>query len=218
MISERRNFVLRFQQLTGPVMAKGLEDTAFFRYFPLASLNEVGGEPAQFGVTSEDFHRRNRQRMQDRPHGLSATSTHDTKRSEDVRARLNVLSEMPAKWYRAVLRWRKLNHPYKTSIEGIEAPDANDTPGAVQATVVVTEFAFEPTDLQVPAGTPVEIVLENRGVVEHDLTIDELGIEIYAGPGETVTETVTIPAGTYEVYCSIPGHHEAGMHATLTAS
>ena len=126
MITERRNFVLRFQQLTGPVTAKGLEDTAFFRYFPLASLNEVGGGPTQFGLSLEEFHRSHQRRMQDRPLGLNATSTHDTKRSEDVRARLNVLSEIPAKWYRALLRWRKLNLDSKIQIEGADAPDAND--------------------------------------------------------------------------------------------
>jgi (1->4)-alpha-D-glucan 1-alpha-D-glucosylmutase len=125
-ITERRNFVLRFQQLTGPVMAKGMEDTAFYRYFPLASLNEVGGDPARFGITVEVFHDKNRQRMRERPHGLSTTSTHDTKRSEDVRARLNVLSEMPAQWYRNILRWQKLNQDHKTQLNGIEAPDAND--------------------------------------------------------------------------------------------
>jgi (1->4)-alpha-D-glucan 1-alpha-D-glucosylmutase len=125
-IAERRNFVLRFQQLTGPVMAKGMEDTAFYRYFPLASLNEVGGDPARFGITAEVFHDKNQQRMHERPHGLSATSTHDTKRSEDVRARLNVLSEMPAQWYRNILRWQKLNQDYKTRRTGTEAPDAND--------------------------------------------------------------------------------------------
>ncbi len=125
-IAERRNFVLRFQQLTGPVMAKGMEDTAFYRYFPLASLNEVGGEPARFGITVEVFHDKNQQRMHERPHGLSATSTHDTKRSEDVRARLNVLSEMPAQWYRNILRWRMANQDQKTRLNGTEAPDAND--------------------------------------------------------------------------------------------
>jgi (1->4)-alpha-D-glucan 1-alpha-D-glucosylmutase len=125
-IAERRNFLLRFQQLTSPVMAKGLEDTAFYRYFPLASLNEVGGEPARFGITIDTFHRKNQQRMRERPHGLSATSTHDTKRSEDVRARLNVLSEIPAEWYRAILRWRNLNQDFKTQVEGTNAPDAND--------------------------------------------------------------------------------------------
>jgi (1->4)-alpha-D-glucan 1-alpha-D-glucosylmutase len=125
-IAERRNFVLRFQQLTGPVMAKGMEDTAFYRYFPLASLNEVGGDPARFGITVEVLHDKNMQRMYERPYGLSATSTHDTKRSEDVRARLNVLSEMPAQWYRNILRWQKLNQDHRTRLNGIESPDAND--------------------------------------------------------------------------------------------
>ncbi len=125
-LAERRNFVLRFQQLTGPVMAKGMEDTAFYRYFPLASLNEVGGEPARFGITTEVFHEKNQQRMDERPYGLSATSTHDTKRSEDVRARLNVLSEMPAHWYRNILRWRRMNQDYRMQLNGTEAPYDND--------------------------------------------------------------------------------------------
>jgi (1->4)-alpha-D-glucan 1-alpha-D-glucosylmutase len=93
--AERRNFAMRFQQLTAPVTAKGLEDTTFYRFYPLASLNEVGGEPAIFGVSLERFHTRNQERMEHWPAALSATSTHDTKRGEDVRARINVLSEMP---------------------------------------------------------------------------------------------------------------------------
>ncbi|HMY76461.1 MAG TPA: malto-oligosyltrehalose synthase, partial [Blastocatellia bacterium] len=108
-IAERREFVLRLQQLTGPVMAKGVEDTAFYRWFPLASLNEVGGSPAHFGETPVGFHRRNAERARDWPHAMLATATHDTKRGEDLRARLNVLSEFPARWYRAVRRWQKIN-------------------------------------------------------------------------------------------------------------
>ncbi len=121
----RRDFILRFQQLTGPVMAKGVEDTAFYRYYPLASLNEVGGEPQRFGIAVEEFHSLNAQRMSERPHGLSATSTHDTKRGEDVRARINVLSEIPGKWYRAICRWKEINRDRKTRIEEEEVPDAN---------------------------------------------------------------------------------------------
>ena len=113
----RRDFIQRFQQLTGPVMAKGVEDTAFYRYYPLASLNEVGGEPQRFGITVEEFHGLNAQRMFERPHGLSATSTHDTKRGEDVRARINVLSEIPGKWYRAICRWKEINRGGKSQIE-----------------------------------------------------------------------------------------------------
>lgn len=109
--ADRRRFAMKFQQLTGPVMAKGVEDTAFYRYFPLASLNEVGGDPAHFGHRLATFHRMNEERAAAWPHTLLATSTHDTKRSEDVRARLNVLSEIPGRWYRAARRWQQLNAP-----------------------------------------------------------------------------------------------------------
>jgi (1->4)-alpha-D-glucan 1-alpha-D-glucosylmutase len=124
--AERRDFVQRFQQLTSPVMAKGWEDTAFYRYFPLASLNEVGGDPADFGVSTADFHRQMSQRLERWPHSLSATATHDTKRSEDVRARLNVLSEFPDEWAAALHRWRDLNEGAKKVVEGEAAPDGNE--------------------------------------------------------------------------------------------
>jgi (1->4)-alpha-D-glucan 1-alpha-D-glucosylmutase len=119
-------FVMKFQQITGPVMAKGLEDTAFYIYNRLVSLNEVGGHPEKFGVSPEDFHRRNQERRQKWPHTLLATSTHDTKRSEDVRARINVLSEMPGEWRAAVSRWSRWNAPKKTTVDGQPAPDRND--------------------------------------------------------------------------------------------
>lgn len=104
-----REVVLRFQQLTSAVMAKGFEDTALYRYFPLASVNDVGANPERFGVDVDLFHRRNRQRRERWRHGLSATSTHDTKRSEDVRARLNVLSELGEEWWDTVSSWQQLN-------------------------------------------------------------------------------------------------------------
>ncbi len=107
--AERREFTMSLQQFTGPVMAKGIEDTAFYRYFPLSSLNEVGGDPSQFGTSSATFHARNLERRQSWPHALLATSTHDSKRSEDVRARINVLSEIPAEWYRAIRSCHDLN-------------------------------------------------------------------------------------------------------------
>ncbi len=124
--AERYEFVYRFQQLTGPVTAKGLEDTALYRAYPLPSLNEVGGEPAEFGNSLEQFHRRIADRAANWPASLMATTTHDTKRSEDVRARLNVLSEVPDLWEHALLRWRSLNRRHKTQIEGSEAPDGNE--------------------------------------------------------------------------------------------
>jgi (1->4)-alpha-D-glucan 1-alpha-D-glucosylmutase len=123
---ERREFVMRFQQLTGPVAAKGIEDTAFYRFYPLASLCEVGGEPWRFGVSPVTFHRRNRERLALWPAAMLASSTHDTKRSEDARARINALSEIPVRWYRAVRRWHDMNRDLKIAIEDRAAPDANE--------------------------------------------------------------------------------------------
>jgi len=102
-------FIARFQQLTGPVMAKGLEDTAFYCLNRFASLNEVGGDPGKFGVSAREFHKCCGDRQRHWPHSMLASSTHDTKRSEDVRARLNLLSEIPGEWSKAVLRWARSN-------------------------------------------------------------------------------------------------------------
>jgi (1->4)-alpha-D-glucan 1-alpha-D-glucosylmutase len=123
--AERHDLVLRFQQLTGPVMAKGLEDTAAYRHYPLASLNEVGCDPDAFGTTIQRFHGVNEDRVKSWPASQSATSTHDTKRDEDVRARVSVLSEVPAAWEAALGRWREMNGPHKSEVEGQRLPDAN---------------------------------------------------------------------------------------------
>ena len=122
--AERREFLLSFQQFTAPVMAKGLEDTAFYRYCPLASLNEVGGDPRQFGTSPAAFHARNLERRRSWPHALLATSTHDSKRSEDVRARINVLSEIPVEWHLAIRSWHGLNLGKKTTVADAEIPSA----------------------------------------------------------------------------------------------
>lgn len=119
-------FVMKFQQVTGPVMAKGLEDTAFYIYNRLVSLNEVGGHPLAFGVSPREFHERNRDRRAHWPHSLLATATHDTKRGEDTRARINVLSEMPGEWRAAINRWSRLNARKKTMVQGEAAPTRND--------------------------------------------------------------------------------------------
>lgn len=123
---ERELFVGRVQQLTSPVMAKGVEDTAFYRYFPLASLNEVGGDPIHGTATIEDFHRHNLARQAAWPRSLICTSTHDTKRSEDARARINVLSEIPHVWRKAVNRWARLNRRHHREVDGQPAPSRND--------------------------------------------------------------------------------------------
>lgn len=137
---KRRDFVLRFQQLTSPTTAKGVEDTAFYRYYPLASLNEVGGNPDIFGVSIDTFHRKNHDRQQSWPHSLSATTTHDTKRSEDVRARINVLSEIPSRWFRSVQRWMRTNDNHKTIFDGNSAPDLNEEYLLYQTLVGVWPF------------------------------------------------------------------------------
>ena len=119
-------FVQKFQQLTSPVTAKGVEDTACYRYHRLVSLNEVGGEPDRFGVSVEEFHQQCLARREKWPASLSATSTHDTKRSEDVRARIHVLSEIPRTWRDAVSRWRRWNRRHLSDVEGRPAPDRSD--------------------------------------------------------------------------------------------
>ena len=119
-------FVMKFQQTTGAVMAKGLEDTAFYLYNRLISLNEVGGEPTQFGISVTAFHERMQERHRHWPLSLSTTSTHDTKRSEDVRARVQVLSEMPGTWKTRVRRWHRLNKKQKTRLNGQDVPSRNE--------------------------------------------------------------------------------------------
>jgi (1->4)-alpha-D-glucan 1-alpha-D-glucosylmutase len=124
--AEHTNFVLKFQQATGPIMAKGLEDTVFYIYNRLVALNEVGGEPQQFGLRVTAFHERNIARQHNWPASLLATSTHDTKRSEDVRARIVAISEIPELWRRSLQRWRASNRRSKRTINDVEAPDANE--------------------------------------------------------------------------------------------
>lgn len=126
---EKKNclhFVMRFQQFTGPLMAKGFEDTTLYVYNRLLSLNEVGGFPKTFGVSLEEFHDFNKSRNTCWPHALNATSTHDTKRGEDLRARLNVLSEMPEEWEANIRKWRKINSKKKRTMRGLRVPDKND--------------------------------------------------------------------------------------------
>ncbi len=119
-------FAMRFQQYTSPVMAKGLEDTAFYRYNRLAALNEVGGDPDRLGVSVNAFHHVNQERSHDWPHAMLATTTHDSKRSEDVRARIDVLTELPEQWEKRVRSWARLNRGKKRLVDDRRAPCAND--------------------------------------------------------------------------------------------
>jgi len=121
-----RDVARRVQQFTGPVMAKAVEDTAFYRYVRFVALNEVGGDPDVFGASAQEFHRANAERLETFPHGLLATATHDHKRGEDTRARLAVLSEIPEAWERRVRKWLRLDRPRLTDLDGEPAPDAQD--------------------------------------------------------------------------------------------
>jgi (1->4)-alpha-D-glucan 1-alpha-D-glucosylmutase len=121
-----RRFRRRFQQLTGPVMAKSLEDTLFYRFVRLLPLNEVGGDPGHFGLSPEQFHATVAERARDWPHAMIATATHDTKRGEDARGRLLALSEMAEEWADAVERFEHLARPAVAPLDDSEAPDAND--------------------------------------------------------------------------------------------
>jgi (1->4)-alpha-D-glucan 1-alpha-D-glucosylmutase len=123
---DRERFIGKFQQTTSPVAAKGIEDTALYSYNRLLSLNEVGADPTRFGYDPAFVHRWLADRHRQWPLALSATSTHDTKRGEDVRARLNVLSEIPQAWKAAVTRWRALNRRFKAEVNGAPAPDPNE--------------------------------------------------------------------------------------------
>ena len=124
--TEWQRFAGKFQQVTAPVMAKGAEDTAFYVYNRLVSLNEVGGDPGRFGMSPEALHRFNGERQAKWPYSLSPLATHDTKRSSDVRARLNVLSEVPDEWRDALHRWSGLNVPHRRPVGDATAPDANE--------------------------------------------------------------------------------------------
>lgn len=124
--SEVRRLAMKFQQYTSPVTAKGVEDTAFYRFNRLVSLNEVGGEPGRFGTTVSAFHHGMQERAKSWPHAMLATATHDTKRGEDARARIDVLSEIPGLWEHQVRRWRSLTRRLKVEVDGLPAPAAND--------------------------------------------------------------------------------------------
>ena len=137
----RARFIGKFQQITSPIAAKGIEDTTFYIYNRLLSLNEVGADPMTFGLEPSVVHQWMIRRQEQWPAALSATATHDTKRGEDVRARLNVLSELPGAWKGSVARWRAMNRRFKTEVKGVLAPDANEEYHLYQTMVGAWPFA-----------------------------------------------------------------------------
>jgi (1->4)-alpha-D-glucan 1-alpha-D-glucosylmutase len=139
----RARFIGKFQQITSPVAAKGLEDTALYIYNRLLSLNEVGADPMTFGMEPADVHQWMTQRQAQWPSALSTTSTHDTKRGEDMRARLNAVSELPGAWKSAVARWRAVNRHFKTQVHGAFAPDRNEEYHIYQTLVGAWPFELD---------------------------------------------------------------------------
>jgi (1->4)-alpha-D-glucan 1-alpha-D-glucosylmutase len=123
---DKLKLLVRFQQFTGPLAAKGVEDTVFYIYNRLISHNEVGDCPNRFGISVAEFHQSMKQRMQNLPLSINATSTHDTKRGEDARMRINVLSEIPDAWATVVMKWKAMNAGYKQHTSDGEIPEAND--------------------------------------------------------------------------------------------
>ena len=142
--AERRRFAMKLQQYTAPVHAKGLEDTAFYRYNVLLSVNDVGGDPSRFGRTVPDFHDANVRRARDWPYEMLCTSTHDTKASEDVRARINVISEIPEEWGREVSKWMRLNRAHRAIVDGDPVPERVDEYRFYQALVGVWPLDPQP--------------------------------------------------------------------------
>jgi len=142
---EEKEFAFRFQQYTGPIMAKGFEDTLLYGYNRLISLNEVGGNPYQFGSSLQSFHQWNKERQREQPFSLNASATHDTKRGEDVRARIHVLSEMPDEWEEKIKTWHQINSRFKSRVKGVPAPDDNDEYFLYQT--LVGSYPFLPRDL-----------------------------------------------------------------------
>jgi (1->4)-alpha-D-glucan 1-alpha-D-glucosylmutase len=153
---QRRTFAMKFQQYTAPVQAKGVEDTAYYRYNALVSLNEVGGDPRRFGRSVEEFHAGNGVRLERWPLEMIATATHDTKRGEDARARINVISEMPQQWRHAVSCWMRINASHRTAVDRQSAPDRNDEYLFYQS--LLGAWPAEPVDAPIPHAAPFDLV------------------------------------------------------------
>ncbi|MGQ0734270.1 MAG: malto-oligosyltrehalose synthase [Acidobacteriota bacterium] len=176
---ELLRFVRKMQQFTGPVQAKGVEDTAFYRYHVLVSANDVGGHPGHLGVSVEEFHDANQRRLAKWPLEMVATATHDTKRGEDARLRISVLSEIPNDWRRAVSEWMRINAGNRSKVEGVWAPDRNDEYLFYQALVGMWPAARsgEPPPGVAPADVVARMVTYLRKAIReakvHTSWIDE---------------------------------------------
>jgi (1->4)-alpha-D-glucan 1-alpha-D-glucosylmutase len=124
--ANRLTFVQRLMQFTGPLAAKGVEDTTFYQYNPLISHNEVGDNPCRLGISVDEFHQKMQERAEMNPYSMNCTSTHDTKRGEDGRIRINIISELSDEWQKLVAEWQKINEPYRQPVGNLRAPVVND--------------------------------------------------------------------------------------------
>ncbi len=145
-----KRLAIRFQQTTGPVQAKGLEDTTFYRHVPLVSMNEVGGDPSRFGNPPSTFHALNLHRLSQWPAGLSTTATHDTKRGEDARIRIDALSEFSDEWRGCLDRWSQENAGEKRDVRKTQAPDPVEEYFFYQT--LIGSWPFEAMDGTIPEG------------------------------------------------------------------
>jgi (1->4)-alpha-D-glucan 1-alpha-D-glucosylmutase len=152
----RLRFAMQMQQFTAPVLAKGVEDTAFYRYHVLISSNDVGGNPGRPSVAPQEFHTANERRLRDWPLELLATTTHDTKRGEDARARISVLSEIPEAWGKSLVAWMRTNARNRTKAHGVSSPDRNDEFLFYQA--LLGSWPAEPSSATVPDRAPGDLV------------------------------------------------------------
>lgn len=192
-LEERLSFSMKFQQYTAPVQAKGVEDTAFYRYNLLVSLNEVGGDPGRFGRSVEEFHATNRRRLERWPFEALATSTHDTKLGEDVRARIDALSEIPEEWGRMLTRAMRINTGNRRQANGVMAPDRNDEYRFYQ--VLLGLLPPQPEidtagEAAAPASVPPEIVARLRDYMQK--AIKEAKVHTsWINPNEAYDQGVT---------------------------
>ena len=154
--AQRLRFAMKVQQFSAPVQAKGVEDTAFYRYQALLSANDVGGHPGRLGVTVTEFHDANARRLACWPLSMITTATHDTKRGEDARARISVLSEIPELWRRAASEWMRQNGRHRARIGGGWAPDRNDEYLFYQTLVGV--WPAESADAPIPERAPDDLI------------------------------------------------------------
>jgi (1->4)-alpha-D-glucan 1-alpha-D-glucosylmutase len=190
--ADRIRFVMRFQQLTGPVMAKGLEDTVFYRYFRLTALNEVGGDPAHFGATLEEFHRHNQEQLSRWPDALLSSSTHDTKRSEDVRARIVTISEFSREWRASVNRWSRLNGKHRSREGGESAPTRNYEALFYQTLVGTWPFGVDRPDADYVERIVAYMLKAAREAQEHTSWVNP--DEVYEGALERFVRRTLDPS------------------------